>query len=65
MVQPKAPPFQGHVIFDNPKEQDGSDGEGKRRDIIQLPDDQLPGMKTLMGLWIISLNLYRKKGCKY
>lgn len=49
MVQPKAPPFQGHVIFDTPKEQDGSDGEGKRRDIIQLPDDQLPDTRKYLS----------------
>ena len=48
----KVPPYQGHphVIFDSPREPDVVDGDKTRREIYQLPDEELPGIVLIVDL---------------
>ena len=47
----KAPPFQGPILFDDTKDQEGEVGDG----VYQLPDEELPGTDTV-NIWKIRMS---------
>lgn len=40
----RAPPFQAHIVINSPQQAEVEDGKEKKREIMQLPDQALPGL---------------------
>lgn len=50
----RAPPFQAHIVINNPQLGEAGDGIKKKRDILQLPADLLPGRPSISELRCIN-----------